>query len=133
MNEWMVQGGGTQDVLDDASLYNGIQSFLDDNSRHAPPTSPAFDNFAVQQAWSAYEQRRKSYVSTFVAQTMRPTSRDGFLFKPSVGNVRPQNMGRDPPDIDRIDPEQLVESLDSMGAAAFSNISEEVRLSQALD
>jgi hypothetical protein len=133
MNEWMVQGGGTQDVLDDASLYNGIQSFLDDSSQHAPPTSLAFDNFTIQQAWSAYEQRRKSYVSSFVAQTMRPTSQDAVLFKPPVGNVRSQNIGRDPPDIDRIDPEQLVESLDAMGAAAFSNIGEEVRLSQALN
>ena len=128
MNEWMIQGGGSQDVLDDASLYNAIRNFIDDNSQHAMPTSPAIDNFTVQQAWSTYEQSRKSFAASYLSQIMRPTSRDAFAFKPLISSLKTQNLSRDPPDIDRIDPEQFVESLDAMAAAAFSNVSEEVSL-----
>jgi GTPase-activating protein BEM2 len=128
MNEWMTQGGGAQDVLDDANLNCAIRSFLDNRAQHTAPASPAFNNFTVQQAWSAYEQSRKSFMSSFVALTMRPPSRDTSAFKPPVSNVETLNLGSDPPDIDRIDPEHLVESLDAMAAAAFSNVSDEVRL-----
>ena len=68
-------------------------------------------------------------MSSFVAQTMRPTSRGVS----PVRNVRTQDMGRDPPDIDRIDAEQLVETFDAMAAAAFGNISEEVCMFQTLN
>jgi GTPase-activating protein BEM2 len=128
MNEWMIQGGGSQDVLDDASLHNAIRLFMDDNSQHAKPTSPAIDNFTVQQAWSTYEQSKKSFAASYLSQIMRPINRDAFAFKPPVSSLKTQNLSKDPPDIDHIDPEQLVESLDAMAAAAFSNVSEEVRL-----
>ncbi|KAJ7082182.1 hypothetical protein B0H15DRAFT_952568 [Mycena belliarum] len=38
---------------------------------------------------------------------------------------RPSNQSREPPDIDRIDPEELVDNLDAMAAAAFGNVTEE--------
>lgn len=126
MHEWMFQGGGAHDVLDDANLYRTIHSYLADETQHAAPASSAFDNFTVQQAWSTCEQSRRSFASIFISQTMRPTSRDVPAFKPPIGNIQTRNLGRDPPDIDRIDPEQLVENLDTMAAAAFSNVSEEV-------
>jgi hypothetical protein len=132
MNEWMFQGGGAQDVLDDANLYGAIRSYLDDNLQHTAPSSSAFDNSTVQEAWRAYEKSRRSFTSSFISQTMRPTSRDVSAFKPPVSTTKTRNMGREPPDIDRMDPEQLVESLDTMAAAAFSNVSEEVLLFHVL-
>lgn len=126
MSEWMFQGGGAQDVLDDPQLFNTIRAFLDHSTHHAAPSSSALDNFEVQKEWSAYEQSRLSFSASFNSQTMRPTSRDVISFKPTISNNRNRNLGKEPPDIDHIDPEQLVDSLDAMAAAAFSNVTEEV-------
>jgi hypothetical protein len=126
MNEWIIQRGGAQDFLDDPNLYSAMRSFLDNSSHHTPPASPAFDNFAVRQTWTACEQSKKSLMSSFISQTTRPTSRDVSALKVHIGNVKSRNLSTDPPDIDRIEPEQLVETLDAMAAAAFSNVSEEV-------
>jgi hypothetical protein len=124
LNEWIYQGGGAQDCLDDAQLFNAMHSFLNNDI----PAVPALDDLGVQQAWTAYEQGRKSLAASFASQTMRPTCRDMSAFKPPIGNSKTRNLGREPPDIDRIDPEQLVDNLDAMAAAAFSNVSEEVWL-----
>lgn len=132
MNEWMIQGGGSQDVLDDTSLHNTIRLFMEDNSQHAKPSSPAIVNSTVQQAWSTYEQSKKSFTVSYLSQIMRPTNRDAFAFKPPISSLKTQNLGGDPPDIDRIDPELLVQSLDAMATAAFSNVSEEVSLTSYL-
>jgi hypothetical protein len=126
MNEWIFQGGGAQDVLDDANLYNAIHSFLNNSVQHTAPSSSAFDNSTVQQAWRAYERSRISFTSSFVCQTMRPTCRDLSALKSPISNIKSRNLGKDPPDIDRMDPEQLVDTLDAMAAATFSNVSEEV-------
>lgn len=125
MNEWVCQGGGAQDVLDDAQLFNVIRSFLDND---VTPAIPTLDDSGVQQAWNAFEQSIKFLASSFTSQIMRPTCRDISAFKLPIGNSKTCNLGRDPPDIDRIDPEQLVDNLDAMAAAAFSNVSEEVCL-----
>jgi len=42
--KWIFQGGGAQDVLDDANLYNAIHSFLNNSVQHTAPSSSAFDN-----------------------------------------------------------------------------------------
>lgn len=126
LNEWIFQGNGAQDVLDDGQLFNAMRSFLDNDVHRVAPAVPAFNDFSVQQAWNASEQNIKSLISSFNSQIMRPTCRDISTFKLPVGNSKTRNLGRDPPDIDRIDPEQLVDNLDAMAAAAFSNVSEEV-------
>lgn len=128
LNEWICQGGGAQDVLDDAQLFNAMHLFIDNDTHHVVPAATALDDVSIQQAWGAYEQGRKLLASSFASQTMRPTCRDISAFKPPIGNSKSWNLGRDAPDIDRVDPEQLVDNLDAMAAAAFSNVSEEVCL-----
>ena len=126
MKEWILQGGGAQDILDDPQLYNTVRSFLDDSTFHRVPLAPAMDEPAVQQALSGCDQTLQSLTSHFTAQTMRPTSRDLMSLKLSSGGSKSRHLGKDAPDIDRVDPEQLVEDLDAMAAAAFSNVNEEV-------
>lgn len=126
LNEWLHQGNGAQDVLDDVQLFNIMRSFLNDDVHHLMPAVPASDDSAVQKALNALEQSIKSLVFNFTSQIMRPTCRDIFAFKHSIGSSKAHNFGRDPPDIDRIDPQQLVDNLDAMAAATFSNVSEEV-------
>lgn len=128
MGEWMLQGGGAQDVLDDVQLFNTVRSFLSNPSNHLLQSS-ALDDPKVRQAWDVLQQSRDSFASSFNSQTMRPTSRDVSNTKLPISNSKARNLGKEPPDIDRISPEQLIENLDAMAAAAFSNVSEEVRAS----
>jgi hypothetical protein len=90
------------------------------------PAIPAFDMTSVFNKHGMLMSKAENHCILFRSQTMRPTCRDMPAFKPPVGNSKTRNLGRDPPDIDRIDPEQLVDNLDAMAAAAFSNVSEEV-------
>lgn len=132
MKEWLLQGGGAQDILDDPQLYKTVRSFLDDSVFHGVPASPAMDDLSVQQALTGCEQNLQSFASCFTAQTRRPTGRDHQSLKLPFGSSRSRQLGKEAPDIDRIDPEQLVEDLDAMTAAAFSNVNEEVRSHRAL-
>lgn len=126
MKEWILQGGGAQDILDDPQLYKTVRFFLDDSTFHRVPLAPAMDEPTVQQALSGCDQSLQSLASHFTAQTMRPTSRDLMSLKMPSGGPKSRHLGKDAPDIDRVDPEQLVEDLDAMAAAAFSNVNEEV-------
>ncbi|KAF7977931.1 hypothetical protein HWV62_1997 [Athelia sp. TMB] len=125
MKEWILQGGGAQDILDDPQLYKTVRFFLDDSTFHRVPLAPAMDEPTVQQALSGCDQSLQSLASHFTAQTMRPTSRDLMSLKMPSGGPKSRHLGKDAPDIDRVDPEQLVEDLDAMAAAAFSNVNEE--------
>ena len=130
MQEWLTIGGGAQDILDDVQLFNTVQSFLETETEVVKWDD---DNnpLAVEQAWETLLETKRSLKLTFISQTMRPTISRGFH------NVRPQgsNRGgartrgmssRDPPDMDRMDPEDFVDNLEGMAGAAFSNVTQEV-------
>lgn len=129
MQEWLTIGGGAQDILDDVQLFNTMQSFLETETEHYMVKSD--DNpIAVEQAWESLLETKRSLKLTFMSQTMRPTISRGFH------NLRPQgtNRGartrnintREPPDLDRMVPEDFVDNLEGMASAAFSNVTQEV-------
>lgn len=66
--------------------------------------------------------------TAFTTQTQRPPST--FLAnanaRPLKSTSRVRSFGNQPPDLDAISPDELVENLNAMGSAALSNISEEV-------
>jgi hypothetical protein len=127
IREWLSIGGGAQDILDDAQLYSAIRIFLDNAMDHDVFESDHFTNPMVRLAWDGLEEARQSLGSFFISQTMRPRlSRPNQPHHMRVGAKLRSHGGREPPDIDRIDPEDLVESLDGMMAATFSNVTEEV-------
>ncbi|KAF8639252.1 hypothetical protein AX17_001617 [Amanita inopinata Kibby_2008] len=128
IREWLATGGGAQDVLDDAQLFNAIRDFLDSSMDHAVHESPHFSDLIVQQAWQGLTETRQSLGAFFISQTMRPR----LIRMPQLHHMkgaavlRTKNLGgREPPDIDRIDPEEFVDNLDGMASAAFSNVIEE--------
>ena len=107
--------------------------------------SPADDDdgnnpIAVEtQAWETLLETKRSLKLTFMSQTMRPTISRGFH-----KNLRPHHQGgsnnyrgartrnmnsRDPPDLDRMAPEDFVDNLEGMAGAAFSNVTQEVCVS----
>ncbi|PPQ71599.1 hypothetical protein CVT24_006459 [Panaeolus cyanescens] len=127
IKEWLTFGGGAQDVLDDAQLYNAIQTFLENPADHHIFQSPNSGTPSVQQAWESLLDTRRQVQQTFVAQTMRPTISRGVHQQQRLRGARAsRNVGaREPPDLDRMDPEDFVENLDGMACAAFSNVTEE--------
>ncbi|KAJ7077530.1 rho GTPase activating protein 22 [Mycena belliarum] len=131
LSSWLMRGGGAQDILDDTQLYTAVCSFLDNSSDHVLPKSANANDPGVEQAWSTLKDVRHRLRRTFTSHTMRPAAPFPSLnHPPSAGLVsgqrgRPSNQSREPPDIDRIDPEELVDNLDALAAAAFGNVTEE--------
>ncbi|KIY65166.1 hypothetical protein CYLTODRAFT_424593 [Cylindrobasidium torrendii FP15055 ss-10] len=114
--EWLNQGHGGLDLLDDIQLYQSFQKFLDVGA----PDSAANDT-ALGSSWVQLS-------ATFKKETMRPSSgsRPPLTSSNPPPSPRPRNMSiRNLPDLDRIDVEELVSALDGMGHATFSNVTEE--------
>jgi hypothetical protein len=130
--EWLTIGGGAQDILDDAQLHSAVWSFLISPTDHLLFKPSMFNVPAVQKAWSSLTDTLRDVKSSFTSQTRRPTIARGLHGQRTPGPrvARQRNIStRDPPDIDRMDPEAFVDNLDGMFAAAFSNVTQEVRWS----
>lgn len=129
--EWLTIGGGAQDILDDIQLFNAVRSFLESTDDHGFHQSESFKEPPAQQAWNTLLSTKKSLDAVFTSQTMRPPITRIHAQKSALNGSRTRKMTttREPPDMDRMDPEDLVDNLDGMACAAFSNVTEEVCLS----
>jgi len=123
MKEWLCIGGGAQDALDDVQLFDGISSFLYSITDHRIVESPNFQDPSVCQAWSNLEQAKSSLIISFTSQTKMPKWTSSKISPPSS---TARKLIPDVCDIDSIGPEDLVEHIDAMACAAFSNVNEEV-------
>jgi hypothetical protein len=144
-------GGGAQDVLDDPALYAAMKSFLNASADHVVFKTETFEEPDVAAMWVGLVDTRVLLQSCFDAQTKRPTIQRTQQFwalrRGSVGTVagvlgsfaggggggggggRARGASiREPPDLDGMDPEDLVEIIDGMARAALSNVTEEVTL-----
>ncbi|KAJ7078135.1 hypothetical protein B0H15DRAFT_1001510 [Mycena belliarum] len=108
LSSWLMRGGGAQDILDDTQLYTAVCSFLDNSSDHVLPKSANANDPGVEQSWITLMDVRHRLRRTFTSNT----------------RGRPSNQSREPPGIDPIDPEELVDNLDAMAAAAFGNVTD---------
>jgi hypothetical protein len=132
MKEWVLTGGGSQDVLDDAALYTSVQAFMESSTDHMVLKGLAFEELDVQQAWKGVEEGLESLKVAFASQTRRPTLsqrvHNGARNGSTLNGARAKQVSapREPPDLDRMDPEDFVDNLDGMACAAFSNVTEEV-------
>ena len=130
MQEWLTIGGGAQDILDDVQLFNTVQSFLDTETEQQYMVKSDDNPIAMEQAWETLLETKRSLKLTFISQTMRPTISRGFHnLRPQGSNrgARTRNINlRDPPDLDRMAPEDFVDNLEGMASAAFSNVTQEV-------
>ena len=129
IREWITTGGGAQDCLDDVQLYETVKAFLEAPlDRSVPDCPPVDDDAELAQAWDELEVTRKDTLSTFISYTLRPPALAVAVLR-STGTVsQSRNFGNQAPDFDRITAEDLVENFNAMGYAAFSNVSEEVRI-----
>ncbi|KAG9312280.1 rho GTPase activating protein 22 [Chiua virens] len=126
VREWITAGGGAQDCLDDAQLYELVRAFLEAPlDRSVPDCSPADDDAELDQAWDGLDMTRKDTLSTFISHTLRPPALCVAVLRSSTIVSQNRNFGNQAPDLDRVTAEDLVENLDAMGFAAFSNVTEE--------
>jgi hypothetical protein len=126
IKDWITSGGGAQDCLDDVQLFEAVRSFLD-----SPLDRSSFDALTtvesdIGQAWDALDSVRQMTHAAFTTQTQRPPSAFLANARPLKSTPRARSFGNQPPDLDAISADELVENLNSMGSAALSNISEEV-------
>ncbi|KAJ6454183.1 rho GTPase activating protein 22 [Mycena sanguinolenta] len=129
IKDWLVRGGGASDMLDDPQLHTAVRSFIEDPVEHVIPQSANSSDPGVEQACSTLTEVRSRLRRTFETNTMRPPAPFPSLGHPSTTvngqRSRLPTQTREPPDIDRIEPEELVDNLDAMACAAFGNVTEE--------
>ncbi|KAL4249617.1 hypothetical protein ABKN59_006179 [Abortiporus biennis] len=127
LNKWITHGNGAQDALDIPQLHTTIISFLTDPSDHVmPELDPSVvDVDGFKRAFATLEDMRKSTLQLFVTRTSRPLPRPAPVIEPVTRRSSSISFGPNAPDIDKLDPEELVDNLDAMAAAAFRNISQE--------
>ncbi|KAI6043474.1 hypothetical protein EDC04DRAFT_2890865 [Pisolithus marmoratus] len=126
IKEWLTTGGGAQDCLDDASLYETARTFLEkplDRSELEP--FPSNEDPELLQAWKALEKMKSDTLATFISHTLRPPALVTANPRPVTASGHTLTFGSQIPDIDRISAEDLVDNLNAMGLAAFSNVTDE--------
>lgn len=125
ISRWIHEGGGAQDALDDAQLYASLLAFFNSPTEHAPPSDLA-DDSRVQRGFATINDNRKAVLTSLTLQTMRPIVRAHPGFDLSLEPLQSSSFGPEPPNIDEVKPEDLVNNIDAMAAAVFRNVSQEV-------
>jgi len=81
----------------------------------------------IREARSNLCQAKESLVTLFTTQTKRPPiKKPNMELSEVAGDGHSRRGNSDPPDIDRLTPEELVNVVDAMMNAAFRNVTEEV-------
>lgn len=126
ISRWIHEGGGAQDALDDPQLHASLMSFFNNPTEHTP-SADASGDANVQRGFATINENRKAVLISFSLQTMRPITRNMSGSELFLDPSPSPSFGPDPPDIDQIKPEALVSNIDAMAAAAFRNVTQEVR------
>lgn len=128
IRRWVQEGGGAQDALDDPQLYSAMLSFFNHPTEHGPPPGVNVPESLMPKTYDLLQENVRNVRASFLLYTMRPILRHHSPSEP-VPEPQPSlalSFGVEPPDIDQIDPADLVANLDAMAAAAFRNLSSEV-------
>ncbi|TFK50899.1 hypothetical protein OE88DRAFT_1735633 [Heliocybe sulcata] len=124
VEDWLEIGGGAQDCLDDSQLFSSLQTWLSREDLDAFNETAPMGDASVQQAQEGLKAEVKALRQLFSAQTQRPTAVSVHINENS-SKIDRHDYGREAPDIDKIDEDELVGNLDAMAAAVFSNVTEE--------
>lgn len=128
LNEWFMDGGGLIDVLDQPELYNEVYNWLRDTVEFTSPKDCPPQR-EINQNWQELETARSTLLSLMEVQAKRPTLRhiptfDSGVYEPSI-----RSYGAQPPEIDRMTAQELVEQLDAIGAVGIRGLQAEDLLS----
>ena len=131
LQEWIQKGSGAEDVLDDGQLYDTFKSFNSDLMREEGPPSSQRDStdVKIRGAWEDLGRAKENLIALFATHIKRPPIKRPIGGPYEVTGERfERGISTDPPDIDRLSPEELVNAIDGMINAAFRNVTEEVRV-----
>ena len=131
LQEWIQKGSGAEDALDDGQLYDAFKTFNSELMREEPLSSSQRDStdVKIREAWKNLNQVKESLVALFTTRTKRPPiKKPNKEFSEICGEGYSWSVNSDPPDIDRLTPEELVNIIDAMMNAAFRNVTEEVSI-----
>ncbi|KAG8827526.1 rho GTPase-activating protein [Serendipita sp. 401] len=118
IGEWFMDGGGILDVLDQPDLYAEVDSWLRSDREHAIPQA-ALSSEVDLPIWREVEDARRNLISIFQRQTRRPSLRNNPAYDTGAYESSERSYGSKLPDIDALTPQQVVEQLDAIGAAAI--------------
>lgn len=142
LSDWLTTGGGAQDVLDEPQLHAALKSFLNTTADHVLFKTENFEEPDVAMAWVGLMNSKTVLQGVFDSQMRRPMGQKllpGALRRGSGATItglvggstnggRMRGVGvRELPELDGMNPEDLVEMIDGMARAALSNVTEEVR------
>jgi len=130
-NEWLIDGGGVMDVLDQPDLYNEVSNWLRDDNEHVIPTAVTKGGLDLP-AWQEFEDARKTLIALFETQTKRPMLRHLSTYDSGAYTSSIRSYGAQLPDPDRMSPQELVEQLDAIGAVGVRGLQAEVDLIQKM-
>jgi hypothetical protein len=122
LSDWVTQGGGAQDLLDNADICRELRHFLHNDEKHAVPEGVSKGS-VDGPAWEEVQDLRKSFVIAFERLIRRPALSALIVHEPGPFE---RAYGPHPPGIDDIDVEDLIGCLDAIGATAFRYVQPEV-------
>ena len=122
LSDWITQGGGAQDLLDNANICRELRHFLHNDEKHAIPEGVSKES-VDRPAWEEVQDLRKCFVISFERLIRRPSLSALIVHEPGPYE---RAYGPHPPDIDDIDVEDLIGCLDAIGATAFRYVQPEV-------
>lgn len=115
--------------MDDAQLYDTFKAFNSDLMREETFSGSQRDSsdVKIKEARKILSQAKESLIALFATHTKRPPiKKPNTEFHEIAGEGHSRSLNSDPPDIDRVSPEELVNVIDAMINAAFRNVTEEV-------
>ena len=81
----------------------------------------------MQRGFATINENRKAVFQSFTLQTLRPVVRTVSGVELFSETTAASSFGTEVPDIEQVKPEDLVNNIDAMAAAAFRNVTHEVR------
>ena len=127
MREWIHNGGGVQDALDDLELYKSLAAFLSQPPEHLIPESAQGQNDEVKHFLTNLNDARAELHQSFILHIRRPQMQmiplRGQSIRGEGGKVDSQ-----PPDLTKISPEALVQNIDALASTFFRSVTQEVSL-----
>ncbi|KAH9935113.1 uncharacterized protein BXZ73DRAFT_89498 [Epithele typhae] len=112
MSEWITQGGGAQDSLDDGALYESFITFF------SQPTEQK-----MLESVSEPESDASQALRTLEINAAGP-EKHAYTESANDG-MAAGNYSSELPDIDQLEPEELVNNLNLMASATFRNVTQE--------
>ena len=115
--------------MDDGQLYDAFKAFNSELMQEGtfPNSQRDSTDVKTREARNNLYQAKESLVTLFMTQTKRPPIKKPNMELSEIsGDGHSRRGNSDPPDVDRLAPEELVNVVDAMMNAAFRNVTEEV-------